>query len=69
MKGMITKPMHDAAMHFHGRAAQYGITPSDMADIDQVANGYMGACDEIAAYRGIEKMRAIYKTLDKRCPF
>jgi hypothetical protein len=57
----ISKLAHDAALHFLARPKAYRLTDAVGRDLTEVVEGYTGRCDETAARRGIEWMRAQYR--------
>jgi hypothetical protein len=57
----ISRVAHDAALHFLAQPKKYGLTDAVGRDLTEVVEGYTGRCDEPAARRGIEWMRAHYR--------
>src|SRR5215471_13698612 len=56
-KPRVSKPAHDAALHFLARPKQYTLTDAERADLVQVVEGYTSPHDHDAAQRGIDWMR------------
>src|SRR5215831_16495552 len=59
----VSKPAHDAALHFLGRPKQYPLTENERADLIQVVEGFTSPHNHDAARRGIEWMREHYRRL------
>jgi hypothetical protein len=62
-KPRVSKPAHDAALHFLARPKQYPLTDAERAYLVQVVEGFTGPHDHAAARRGIEWMREHYRRL------
>jgi len=62
-KPRVSKPAHDAALHFLARPKQYPLTDAERADLVQVVEGFTSPHDHEAARRGIEWMREHYRRL------
>jgi hypothetical protein len=62
-KPRVSKPAHDAALHFLARPKQYPLTAAERADLVQVVEGFTSPHDREAARRGIEWMRERYRRL------
>lgn len=58
---MSPKQFHDAALHVLARPSQYGLSEQDAYEIGQVANGYIGSCDPVAAYNGVKILQEIVR--------
>ena len=59
----VSKPAHDAALHFLARPKQYPLTEAERADLTQVVEGFTSPHDHAAARRGIDWMREHYRRL------
>jgi hypothetical protein len=62
-KPRVSKPAHDAALHFLARPKQYPLSESERTDLIQVVEGFTSPHDREAARRGIEWMREHHRRL------
>jgi hypothetical protein len=56
-KPRVSKPAHDAALHFLARPKQYPLTDAERADLVQVVEGFTSPRGHDAARCGIDWMR------------
>jgi hypothetical protein len=65
----ISKPAHDQALHYLARAGEYRLDVMERYQLEQVAHGYAGRCNEAAARAGLEWMREQARRRGERVRF